>query len=496
MSSSRFIDLHTVAHQVMGEYNFSHPFPPKVLKETKKIIKTVKLSGDNRIEDMTSLLWSSIDNHDSKDLDQLEYCERKPNREIHVRVAIADVDLYVHKGTLTDKHALHNGTSVYTGIEIFPMIPEILCTHASSLIEGEDRLAIIINFFVRIDGSIRTGNIYRALVRNKAKLVYESLGEWLEGHGPMPEKVGNIDGLKEQLQLQDEAAQRLHTFRMKNGALELDTIEASTVIEEKKVVGLVVKKKNKARYIIENFMIAANRTMVAFLEKHQFFYIQRILRTPERWPMIVEIAHSLKEQLPDEPDSQALSDFLMHQWHRDPDHFPDLSLRIVKLLGSAEYVLATPGRAGKGHFGLAVHDYTHSTAPNRRYVDIIIQRLIKAALLGKNTPYSKDELRKIASWCTLRDKASKKVERFVRKVAGAILIRNRIGEIFDAIVTGASEKGTYVRLLQPPVEGKVVYQDRGMDVGQQVRVRLIRVEPHKGFIDFEGIKTKNEFWSR
>ncbi|MDP2653302.1 MAG: RNB domain-containing ribonuclease [Candidatus Omnitrophota bacterium] len=488
MNFSSFIDLRVVARRAMAEYGFWSEFPAPVAHEVADLKeKDPEAVPNGKVRDLRDLLWSSIDNVDSKDLDQLEFCERRQNREIRVMVAIADVDGYVPKGCKTDDHARYNGTSVYTGVEVFPMLPDRLSADLSSLVPDGERFAVIVEYFVLKDGSVRSGDVFQARVSNKAKLVYESVGEWLEGAGPVPELAKSIPGLEEQLLLQDEASQRLHEFRMGNGALELETIEVTPVMKGDEVADLVLKKKNPARLIVENFMVAANSTMVRFLEKHDCPYIQRIVRTPERWPRIRQIALELGEELPADPDSKALSDFLARQRHADLKHFPDLSLTIVKLIGAGEYVMAEPGRPKEGHFGLAVHDYTHSTAPNRRYVDLIVQRLIKAVLSGENMPYTKTELAEIAGWCTDRDKSSKKVERFMRKVAGAMLLRGKIGQEFDALVTGASDKGTYVRLLSPPVEGRVMRNEKGMEIGQSVRVKLIAMEPEKGYIDFEGV---------
>lgn len=480
------INLSAVAHRAMKDYDFWPLFPPKVEREVKKLTgQTPDTYREGDVVDMRSLLWSSIDNIDSRDLDQLEYCERVTRQEIRTLVAIADVDALVAKGSATDQQAAHNGTSVYTGVEIFPMLPERLCTDLTSLNEREDRLAVVVEYFVRKDGSVRPGDVFRAWVQNKAKLVYEEIGDWLEGKTPIPPPVNLVPALEAQLRLQDEVMERLHQYRLSQGALELETIEASPVVVDGRVVDLVVKHKNRARLLIENFMVAANGTMVQFLEKRQVPYIQRVVRTPERWERIAELARSLDDELPLEPDSQALAKFLVRRREASPETYPDLSLTIVKLLGSGEYVLAEPGADRPGHFGLAVHDYTHSTAPNRRYVDVVIQRQLKAVLAGEKVPYAKTELSALANWCTGRDKAAKKVERFMRKVAAAVLMQGQIGEIFDAIVTGASDKGIYVRLLEKPVEGRVMKGGEGMDVGQKVRVRLVSLVPELGHIDFE-----------
>ena len=470
------------------DYGFQPRFSPHVIREVDGIKEEqiFQYAAKQSLGDLRDLLWSSIDNHDSLDLDQLEYCERAPNLEIRVLVAIADVDEFVHKTSYADEHAAHNGTSVYTGVKVFPLFPERLSTDLSSLREGEDRIAVVVEYFVRQDGSVRFGDVTRAFVQNKAKLVYESVGLWLEGKGPAPAPVVKIPGLEEQLKLQHEASERLHQYRMDKGALELESIEPKVIVEENKVIALTVGKKMAAHDIIENFMIAANMTMVSFLDKNHFPVIQRVLKTPDQWPRIVEVACQLKEELPDVPDAKALSDFLIKRRRADPERFPDLSLTIIKLLGPAEYMMSEASLARLGHFGLAVSDYVHSTAPNRRYVDVIIQRLVKAALFKDNTPYTKTELTTIADVCTERMKEAKKVERFMRKVAGAILMRGRLGERFEAMVTGASVKGTYARLLAFPVEGRVIKGEAGLLVGDRVTVRLVHLDPEQGFIDFEG----------
>ena len=484
-ASQPFINLHAIARQAMAKYGFLSDFSPRVLKEISTFKKDIPVLQEPAVKDLRPLLWSSIDNEESQDLDQIEFCERCPNQEIKILVAVADVDHYVTKRSACDKQARHNGTSVYTGVDVFPMLPQQLSHDLSSLKPEQDRLAVVVEFFVRKDGSVRYGNVFRALVRNKAKLVYESAGDWLEDKKPMPEAIKPVEGLEDQVRLQDEAAQRLHAFRMRNGALELETIEARPVMAEGNIVDLAVVQKNRARYIIENFMIVANQTMMWFLEKNNSPLIQRVLKEPERWDRIVGIADALGETLPVSPDAPALSDFLVRRHKTDPGRFPDLSLTIIKLIGSAEYMLAEPGKTTQGHFGLAVQDYIHSTAPNRRYVDIIIQRLIKAVLLGQHIPYTKRDLNDLALWCTERTQAAKKVERFMRKVAAAVLLRERIGEIFDSIVTGASEKGVYVRLISPPAEGRVVRGGKGLEIGEKVLVRLVNLEPEKAYIDFE-----------
>ena len=486
MQDYRNINLKAIAKSAMEQYGFEAGFSQQVIREVDTLREEQILKGNSGgVKDLRSLLWSSIDNVESLDLDQLEYCEPCQSQEINIKVAIADVDSFVPKTSWPDQHAAHNGTSVYTGVEIFPMLPDRLSTDLTSLKAGEDRLAVIIEFSVLPDGSVRSGEVYRAIVCNKAKLVYEEVGEWLEGKGSIPSSVLGVPGLEEQLRLQDAASQSLQRFRMEQGALELETIEAKPVMHEGTVTGLAVQRKNMARCLIENFMIAANVTMMIFLEKSGIPVIQRIVRTPEKWGSIMEVAAACKETLPPNPDSKALSQFLIRQKESDPEHFPDLSLTIVKLLGAGEYVVLEPGKSQYGHFGLAVMDYTHATAPNRRYVDVIIQRLVKSVLERKSTPYSLKELTDLSVWCTNRDKAAQKVERFMRKAAAAVLLGGQIGKSFDAIVTGASEKGTYARIISPPAEGRIVRGDRGLFVGQKVRVRLAAVNPYRGYIDFE-----------
>ncbi len=475
-------DLRAIAHQVMLEEGFAPDVPPAAVAEARAL-ESWRPAGGAALRDMRELLWSSIDNVESRDLDQIEYAERQPNGDIRLLVGIADVDALAPENSAIDRHAADNTTSVYTGVVTFPMLPERLSTDLTSLIEGVDRPAVVIELVVAEDGAIRSSEVYRAIAHNYAKLDYESVGVWLEG-GAQPPKVSATRGLAEQLRLQDEAAERLRELRVRNGALDLETIEANVVTDNGSVVDLTVRHKTRARYVIENFMIAANRVMATFLEDSGRPSIQRVVRAPERWPRIVELAASLGGQLPPEPDARSLANFMARRKHADPDHFPDLSLAVVKLLGAGEYDVVQPGAEHAGHFGLAVQDYTHATAPNRRYADLIIQRLLKALLEHQPSPYSGDELSAIAARCTERDKAAKKVERRMRKYAAVALMRKRLGQVFDAIVTGASQKGTYVRLIAPPVEGRVVRGEAGMDVGDHERVRLIGVDDERGFIDF------------
>jgi len=486
MPKHRNIDLHKIARMAIEQYGFDFYLAKSVIDEINALDSERFFdAAQEKAKDLRGLLWSSIDNAESLDLDQLEYCERGTNGEIIVKVAIADVDSFVPKESQTDIYAAHNGTSVYAGIEVFPLFPNRLSAGLTSLLPDVDHYALIIEFSVFSDGEITSGMIYRGLIRNKAKLVYEEIGSWLEGKTAIPASVASVIDLKEQLKLQDEAAERLSKFRIEQGALEFDTIEARPVIREEKVITLIIQEKNRARSIIENFMIAANVTMSQFLSNAGIPMIQRVVRIPKNWQGIVKVAADYGETLPPQPDSKALAQFLRKRKIADPERFPDLSLVIVKLLGPGEYVMLEPQGSSVGHFGLAVMDYIHGTAPNRRYVDVIIQRLLKSVLDRKPCPYSQNELIGCAALYTDRDKAAKKVERFMRKAAAAVLLSGQVGNSFDAIVTGASDKGTYVRIITPPAEGRVIRGEGGLAVGQKVRVRLIEINPYKGWIDFE-----------
>jgi len=480
-------DLKTIVWQAMEKYGFAPRFPPRVIDDVSAMQERLFTELPAGVRDSRLILWSSIDNRDSQDLDQLEYCERNPGGMIRVMVAIADVDEYVTSHSPADEFAAHNGTTVYTGVETFPMLPGRLSYGLTSLLPGTDRFAVVIVFDVRPDGSFAPGEIYRAVVRNKAKLVYEEVGAWLEGSGPLPEGVASVAGLEDQLRLQDTATNLLRTFRRQKGALEFDTIEPEVIMEGDEVRGLVALKTNPARALIEEFMVAANGTMVARLGAAGVPMIQRVVRTPRNWAGIMLAAENHGVTLPEKADAKALAAFLLREKAEDPLHFPDLSLAIIKLLGSAEYEMLQPGATPAGHFSLAVIDYTHATAPNRRYVDIINQRQVKAILAGRPGPYSPADLADRATWLTDREKASKKVKRFMRKAVAALLLEDCIGRTFDAMVTGAADKGTYVRLLAPPAEGRVMKGGQGLQVGQKVRVRLLLTDPARGFIDFECI---------
>ena len=460
-------------------------FPSAVVSEVRAIVAAPAIAPDKSVKDLRELLWSSIDDARSRDLDQVEYAEALGGSDTRLLVGIADVDALVSQGSAIDEHAATNCTSVYTGVRTYPMLPEELSTDLTSLNAGEDRLAIVTEMVLASDGTVKSMDIYRALLKNYAKLSYEEVGAWLDGKTGVPPGVASVRGLEAQIRLQFESAKDLAELRKQHGALELGTIQTSPVVDDQgKITELAVVEQNGARDLIANFMIAANVAMAQFLERKGGPTLRRVVRTPKYWSRIVELAAELDEQLPATPDSRALADFLARRKVADPLHFPDLSLAVVKSLGPGEYAVQMPGEQGEGHFGLAVQDYTHSTAPNRRFADLVTQRLVKAALAGKAVPYSGDELKRIAEHCTDRDAAARKVERKMRKVAAAVLLRNRIGEEFKAIVTGVSEKGTFARVLSPPVDGRVMRGEHGLRVGEKVRVRLIEADPERGFIDF------------
>ena len=484
--------LKSIAHRAMLERGLLPDFSAEALAELERLqVPVVTKDGltesHSGIHDLRNLVWASIDNDDSRDLDQLTTAEAAPSNQVKILVAIADVDSSIKKGSAIDQHARNNTTSVYTAAEIFPMLPEKVSTDITSLNFNEDRLSIIVEMLVGADGAIEDSKIYRAWVHNHAKLAYNSVAAWLENKGDIPEAVANIPELIENLKLQDRAAQRLKNFRHNQGALSLETIEAKPVFDGDQIQALGIEEKNRAKEIIEDFMIAANGVTARYLSAKKFPSIRRVVRAPKRWERIVEIAADYKFLLPELPNSIALEAFLVQQKAEDPLSFPDLSLTVIKLLGAGEYIAELPDGNVPGHFGLAVKDYAHSTAPNRRYPDLITQRLLKAALAGNPVPYRKDELDVLAAHCTEAEDAANKVERQVGKSAAALLLESRIGEKFDSIVTGASEKGTWVRLLKVPVEGKLVLGSEGVDVGNRIRVQLISVDIEKGYIDFRKI---------
>ncbi|GAC1553978.1 MAG: RNB domain-containing ribonuclease [Polyangiales bacterium] len=476
------VDLGAIAERVMHENGFSTALPDDARKELAALAGK-KPDGEGA-RDLRSLPWSSIDNQESRELDQIEVADRVGNGGIRVRVAIADVDALVPAGSAIDRHAAENTSSVYTGARVFPMLPDALSTDATSLDERRARLAVVIEYTVAQDGTLGQEDVYASWVQNRAQLVYDDISAWLDAGKAPPAKIANDPVQQEQLRMQNEAAERLRKLRHEHGALDFETIEAHAVRRDGQVVGLEVAKKGSANALIEDFMIAANGVMARFLEKKGISSIRRVVRSPERWQRIVDLAAQHGTALPAEPSSVALSQFLDAQRKASPDTFGDLSLAVVKLMGPGEYALEKAGVEHIGHFGLAVHDYTHSTAPNRRYADLVTQRLVKAALHGQPVAYDDVALAAIAQRCTQKENDARKVERTMRKVLAATLLRDRIGAQFDAIVTGATPKGTFVRLLDPPAEGRVVRGDKGLDVGDRCRVTLLATEPAKGFIDF------------
>jgi VacB/RNase II family 3'-5' exoribonuclease len=479
------IDLQAMARQVMLAQGFEPNFPPTTQQQLADIkAHPPQLSPSDNVRDLRSLLWSSIDNDTSKDLDQIEVAERLPNGDVKIMIGIADVDSFVEKGSPIDQHAERETTTVYTGVTIFPMLPTELSTGASSLLPDVDRSAVVTEFVVNAGGSLGSSDVYRAIVRNKAQLTYNAVGAWLEGTSPAPPKVAASSDLQAQLKLQDQAAQALRKLRYANGALNIDTAEVIPLLLNQKVTGVATVEKNRATDLIEDFMIAANGVVARLLEKVSS--LRRIVKTPEHWDGIVRLAaaQDQSEKLPAQPDSKALNDFLLKRKAADPDHFADLSLAVIKLIGPGEYVLERPGDPEQGHFGLAVQDYTHSTAPNRRFADIVTQRLIKSLLDGKPGPYSDGELTAIAANCTQKGDAARKVEREMSKRLAAVAISSRVGEIFDAIVTGVTPKGTFVRVLQPHIEGLLAQGAQGLHVGDRVRAKLTRTDVQRGFIDF------------
>ncbi len=477
------LDLQTIAKTVVQQHGFQPDFSPAVQQQLQQLrTHPPTLAPAADVRDLRSQLWSSIDNDTSRDLDQIEVAERLSNGDAKVRIGIADVDAFTSRHTAIDQHAARETTTVYAGIRIFPMLPEELSTSKTSLLENQDCLSVVTEFVVDADGHVTSSNVYRALVRNQAQLQYNSLGAWLEGTAAPPPKVAASADLRAQLRLQDEVAQKLRARRYENGALNLQTEEILPVLLSSQVVDVVKQQRNHATELIEDFMIAANGVVARMLEKVSS--LRRIVKQPERWDRIVQLAASHGEKLPANPDSKALNDLLIKRKAADPDHFADLSLAVIKLIGPGEYVLERPGDPAPGHFGLAVQDYTHSTAPNRRFADIVTQRITKAMLAGQPNPYSDNELSLIAANCTEKGDAARKVEREMSKRLAAVAMQHRIGAIFDAIVTGVTPKGTFVRVAQPRVEGLLAQGHEGVDVGDRLRVKLIRVDVKHGYIDF------------
>jgi exoribonuclease-2 len=485
--------LRAVATRAMRDYGLLPEFGPEVLAELDRIdgraavspaSSRKALSAGEGTRDLRDLPWCSIDNDDSLDLDQLTVAQPAHNGATRILVAIADVDALVKAGCAIDAHAGHNTTSVYTPALVFHMLPERLSTDLTSLGFRQDRRAMVVDMLVVEDGEVGGAEVYRALVRNHAKLAYNSVAAWLDGEVPPPAALEAVEGLDRQLRLQDRVAQALRRWRQERGALVFQTLEARPVFDGDMVKDLRAECDNRARGLIEDFMLAANGATARLLEARGFPSIRRVVRSPERWDRIEALAAGLGERLPPDPDPIALAAFLARRRAADPSGFPDLSLAVIKLIGAGEYAVERVGEDGPGHFGLAVKDYTHSTAPNRRFPDLVTQRLLKAAIDAGRPPYGEAQLEAMAAHCTEMEDEAHKVERRVKKAAAALLLEGRIGQVFDAIVTGAARKGTWVRLLHPPIEGRLERGFEGVDVGDRLRVRLIHTDVEQGHIDF------------
>lgn len=467
----------------MSERGLEPEFPAGVGRQLSSITGPA-VDTDSRIRDLTALPWCSIDNDDSLDLDQLTACELLDNGAVKILVAVADVDALVKKGSAIDEHARVNTTSVYTSAKVFPMLPERLSTDLTSLNLGQDRLAVVTEMIVAADASITEATVYRATVRNKAKLDYDAVAAWIDGAGGLPQAASASPGMDVQLRTQDAVAQRLRARRDAEGSLEFETFQPRAVFEGDRVIDIRQQVQNRARQLIEELMIATNEHAARFLASRGGASLRRVVRSPERWLRIVEVAAKYGESLPREPDSRALGAFLVRRRAADSVRFPDLSLAVVKLMGRGEYVVEQPGSAPIGHFGLALRDYTHSTAPNRRFPDLITSRMLKGLLAGTPPAYSLAELEALAQHCTEQEDAVQKVERRMRKSEAALLLQSHVGQQFDAIVTGHSQSDTWVRIFAPPVEGKLVGRLRELEVGQRTRVKLVNANVERGFIDF------------
>lgn len=480
-------DLVRIAIHAMSERGLQPEFSDRVERQLATISGTA-IDNDPAIHDLTDLLWCSIDNDDSLDLDQLTVSEVLPSGAVRLWVAIADVDALVQRDTPIDEHASANTTSVYTSARIFPMLPERLSTDLTSLNAKQDRLAMVTEMVFNADASVAGSTVYRARVRNQAKLAYDAVSAWIDGLAALPAAAAAVPGMDAQIRTQDSLAQQLRSRRHTEGSLEFESFQPRVTFEGERVADIHLQVQNRARQLIEEVMIATNTSTAHYLASRGVASLRRVVRSPERWLRIVAVAKEYGEVLPDQPESKALEDFLAKRRRIDPLRFPDLSLVIVKLMGRGEYVLEVPGSEPIGHFGLAVTDYTHSTAPNRRFPDLITARLLKAALSNQPAPYSNAELDSLALHCTRQEDAAQKVERQMRKSEAALLLESRLGESFDAIVTGNAADGVWVRLLNPPAEGKVVRGVNALKVGDKLRVKLLSTNVERGFIDFEAVQ--------
>jgi exoribonuclease-2 len=482
-SSHHRHDLERVARRALRDRGLLDTFDNDALDQLAGIRGPGEAKG-SEIRDLRSLPWCSIDNDESKDLDQLSVAVDLGDGSVRILVAIADVDTLVGKGTPIDAHASKNTASIYVAGHIFPMLPEKLSTDLTSLGPAVDRLSLIIEFLVRKDGSLGESGVGRALVRNDSKLTYNAVAAWLDGQGPLPEAAASVTGMDAQLRLQDAVAERLRQLRHEKGALDFASLESRPVFSDDMIVGMHAERRNRAKGLIEEFMIAGNGVVARFLEAKGRPSLRRVVRSPERWAKIVDVAAQYGESLPKEPSARALEAFLAKRRAADPLRFPDLSLVIVKLMGAGEYIAELPGEPNPGHFGLSVKDYTHATAPNRRFSDLVTQRLLKAALADRPSPYDISDLNTIARHCTLQEGNIAKVERQVHKSAAVLLLERCEGETFDGVVTGAADKGTWVRIFDPPVEGRIVRGMAGLRVGDKIRATLLSTNFERGFLDF------------
>ena len=482
--SNHRASLSTIATWAMFSRGLEPEFDVAVHKQVA-LLEGPARENDPQIKDLTHLPWCSIDNDDSRDLDQLTAIEAIGVNQMRVYVAIADVDALVKKGSAIDAHARHNTTSVYTSARIFPMLPERLCTDLTSLNQDQDRLALVVEMVFSDDGFGVSSTLYRAMVRNKAQLAYDAVSAWMEGHAALPEPARRVMGMDVQLRWQDRLAQKLRVLRRAQGSLEFETFQPRALFANERIVDIRQQPQNRARQLIEELMIATNGCTARFLKAQGSASLRRVVRSPQRWQRIMDVAHGYGVTLPRQPDGQALQAFLAYQHQADPLRFPDLSLVIVKLMGSGEYVVEDSQDQAIGHFALAVQDYMHSTAPNRRYPDLLTLRLIKAALSGSPAPYTMEELTELAEHCTAQENAAQKVERQMRKSEAALLLHSRIGQRFDALVTGAANDGAWVRIFDPPAEGRLRGDVSDLGVGQTLRVKLVSTSVERGFIDFE-----------
>ena len=466
----------------MIERGFIPDFSKDILVELASITAPAEPRIGSSFRDMRGFLWVSIDNDDSRDLDQLTYAE--DNR---IFVAVADVDAIVKKGLPIDVRAAHNTTSVYTPTLIFPMLPLKLSNDLTSLNENSDRCAIVVEMEVSEEGRFELIGIHPALVRNRAKLTYHNVAGCLEKGICLGHLIPSLPGLRKQLALQNKIAERIQDFRNAQGALEFGISEVEPIVVDGIPVGLQERVQNKAHKLIENYMIAANVCVTEFLHKQNLPTLRRVVRTPKRWDRIVSLAKLLGVTLPPKPDPKALRAFLLRQKEKEPLSFPELSLAIIKLIGRGEYVLSSSRGKDLGHFNLAELEYAHTTAPNRRFPDVIMQRLLKSYLFGEPIPYTKKELAAIAENCTRKEADAEKVERRLVKCAAAMVLVKEIGRQFKAMVTGMTDRGTWVRLMEYPVEGKLVLGAQKLDVGDYLQVKLVHVDVMKGHIDFQKV---------